>query len=69
SYFGDAAPRTVADAQIEDKDELHDENDPTEKSHDDSSLKDNCTADQQVNTARPEINTATLEDLVGPSPA
>ncbi|GJZ45863.1 putative ribonuclease H-like domain-containing protein [Tanacetum coccineum] len=27
SYFGDAAPRTVADAQIEDKDELHDEND------------------------------------------
>ncbi|GJV10746.1 putative ribonuclease H-like domain-containing protein [Tanacetum coccineum] len=83
SYFGDASPRTVADAQIEDKDELHDENDATEKSHDDSSLKDNGTADQQVNTARPEINTgsrevstalpevntATPEDLVGPSPA
>ncbi|GJZ81768.1 putative ribonuclease H-like domain-containing protein [Tanacetum coccineum] len=83
SYFGDAAPRTVADAQIEDKDELHDENDATEKSHDDSSLKDNGTADQQVNTARPEINTgsgevstalpevntATPQDLVGPSPA
>ncbi|GJU14488.1 putative ribonuclease H-like domain-containing protein [Tanacetum coccineum] len=83
SYFGDAAPRTVADAQIEDKDELHDENDATEKSHDDSSLKDNGTADQQVNTARPkintgsrevstalpEVNTATPEDLVGPSPA
>ncbi|GJR99476.1 hypothetical protein Tco_0315985 [Tanacetum coccineum] len=83
SYFGDAAPRTVTDAQIEDKDELHDENDATEKSHDDSSLKDNGTADQQVNTARPEINTgsrevstalpevntATPEDLVGPSPA
>ncbi|GKB48124.1 putative ribonuclease H-like domain-containing protein, partial [Tanacetum coccineum] len=82
-YFGDAAPRTVADAQIEDKDELHDENDATEKSHDDSSLKDNGTADQQVNTARPEINTgsrevstavpevntATPEDLVGPSHA
>ncbi|GJS69021.1 hypothetical protein Tco_0701862 [Tanacetum coccineum] len=82
-YFGDAAPRTVVDAQIEDKDELHDENDATEKSHDDSSLKDNGTADQQVNTARLEINTgsrevstallevntATLEDLVGPSHA
>ncbi|GJT07810.1 hypothetical protein Tco_0842272 [Tanacetum coccineum] len=32
---------------------LHDENDATEKSHDDSSLKDNGTA---VNTATPEIN-------------
>ncbi|GJT09337.1 putative ribonuclease H-like domain-containing protein [Tanacetum coccineum] len=77
SYFGDAAPRTDAD------DGLQDENDATEKSHDDSSLKDNGTADQQVNTARPEINTgsrevstalpevntATPEDLVGPSPA
>ncbi|GKF48434.1 hypothetical protein Tco_0141685, partial [Tanacetum coccineum] len=48
SYFGDASPRTVVDAQIEDKDDLHDENDTTEKSHDDSSLKDNGTADQQV---------------------
>ncbi|GJV23433.1 retrovirus-related pol polyprotein from transposon TNT 1-94 [Tanacetum coccineum] len=62
---------------------LHDENDATEKSHDDSSLKDNGTAVQQVNTARPEINTgsrevstavpevntATPEDLVGPSHA
>ncbi|GJW09338.1 putative ribonuclease H-like domain-containing protein [Tanacetum coccineum] len=77
SYFGDAAPRTDAD------DGLQDENDATEKSHEDSSLKDNGTADQQVNTARPEINTgsrevstalpevntATPEDLVGPSPA
>ncbi|GJR42243.1 putative ribonuclease H-like domain-containing protein [Tanacetum coccineum] len=66
-----------------DKDGLHDENDATEKSHDDSSLKDNGTAVQQVNTARPEINTgsrevstvvpevntATPEDLVGPSHA
>ncbi|GJS73152.1 putative ribonuclease H-like domain-containing protein [Tanacetum coccineum] len=83
SYFGDAAPRSVADAQIQDKDGLHDENDATEKSHDDSSLKDNGTAVQQVNTARPEINTgsrevstavpevntATPEDLVGPSHA
>ncbi|GJS26836.1 retrovirus-related pol polyprotein from transposon TNT 1-94 [Tanacetum coccineum] len=65
-----------------DKDRLHDENDATEKSHDDSSLKDNSTAVQQVNTARPEINTgsrevstivpevntATPEDLVGPIP-
>ncbi|GJZ98511.1 putative ribonuclease H-like domain-containing protein [Tanacetum coccineum] len=83
SYFGDAAPRSVADAQIQDKDGLHDENDATEKSHDDSSLKDNGTAVQQVNTARPEINTgsrevstavpevntAAPEDLVGPSHA
>ncbi|GJT47837.1 putative ribonuclease H-like domain-containing protein [Tanacetum coccineum] len=83
SYFGDAAPRSVADAQIQDKDGLHDENDATEKSHDDSSLKDNGTAVQQVNTARPkintgsrevsivvpEVNTANPEDLVGPSHA
>ncbi|GJU33713.1 putative ribonuclease H-like domain-containing protein [Tanacetum coccineum] len=83
SYFGDAAPRSVADAQIQDKDGLQDENDATEKSHEDSSLKDNGTADQQVNTARPEVNTgsrevstvvpevntATPEDLVGPSHA
>ncbi|GKG01435.1 hypothetical protein Tco_0306140 [Tanacetum coccineum] len=83
SYFGDASPRTVDDAQIEDKDEFHDEDDAAEKSHDDSNLKDNGTADQQVNTARPainigsskvstallEVNTATPEDLVGPSPA
>ncbi|GJT18566.1 putative ribonuclease H-like domain-containing protein [Tanacetum coccineum] len=83
SYFCDVAPRTVVDAQIEDKDELHDENDATEKSHDDRNLKDNGTADQQVNTARPkintgsrevsnalpEVNTATPEDSVGPSPA
>ncbi|GJW46067.1 putative ribonuclease H-like domain-containing protein [Tanacetum coccineum] len=55
SYFGDAAPRSVADAQIQDKDRLHDENDASEKSPDDSSLKDNGTVVQQVNTARPEI--------------
>ncbi|GKB44135.1 putative ribonuclease H-like domain-containing protein [Tanacetum coccineum] len=83
SYFGDASPKIVDDAQIEDKDELHDEDDATEESHDGSSLKENGTADQQVNTARldintgsrevstalPEVNTATPEDLVGPSPA
>ncbi|GJW64495.1 hypothetical protein Tco_0116379 [Tanacetum coccineum] len=83
SYFGDAAPRTVSDAQIQDKDALQDKNDATEKSHDDSSLKDNGTAVQQVNTARPEyntgsievstdvpeVNTATPENLVGPSHA
>ncbi|GKF86323.1 hypothetical protein Tco_0254150 [Tanacetum coccineum] len=61
SYFGDAAPRSVADAQIQDKDGLHDENDATEKSHDDSSLKDNGTVVQQVNTVRPEINTGSRE--------
>ncbi|GJV66105.1 hypothetical protein Tco_1476933, partial [Tanacetum coccineum] len=83
SYFGDASPKIVDDAQIEDKDELHDEDDATEESHDGSSLKENGTVDQQVNTARPdintgsrevstalpEVNTATPEDLVGPSPA
>ncbi|GJR31630.1 ribonuclease H-like domain-containing protein [Tanacetum coccineum] len=53
SYFGDAAPRSVADAQIQDKDGLQNENDATKKSHDDSGLKDNGTAVQQVNTARP----------------
>ncbi|GKF31638.1 hypothetical protein Tco_0101436, partial [Tanacetum coccineum] len=83
SYFGNNAPRSVADAQIQDKDKTQDENDATEKSHEDSSLKDNGTADQQVNTANPEVNTgsrdvstavpevntATPEDLVGPSHA
>ncbi|GJT23196.1 putative ribonuclease H-like domain-containing protein [Tanacetum coccineum] len=75
SYFGDDAPRSVTDAQIQDKDRLQDENDATEKSHEDSSLKDNGTGDQQVNTASPEVNTssrdvstATPEDLVGPIP-
>ncbi|GJZ49058.1 putative ribonuclease H-like domain-containing protein [Tanacetum coccineum] len=82
-YFGDDAPRSVADAQIQDKDRLSDENDATEKSHEDSSLKDNGTADQQVNTASPEVNTgsrdvstvvpevniANPEDLVGPNHA
>ncbi|GJW13565.1 putative ribonuclease H-like domain-containing protein [Tanacetum coccineum] len=59
SYFGDTSPRIVVDAQIEDKDDLHDENDEndtTKKSHHDSSLKEN-------------VNTATPEDLVGPRPA
>ncbi|GJR15315.1 ribonuclease H-like domain-containing protein [Tanacetum coccineum] len=77
SYFSDAAPRTDVD------DGLQDENDAIKKSHDDNSLKDNGTVDQQVNTTRPEINTSsrevstalpevyttTSEDLVGPSPA
>ncbi|GKA63554.1 retrovirus-related pol polyprotein from transposon TNT 1-94 [Tanacetum coccineum] len=83
SYFGDASPNIVDDAQIEDKDELHDEDDTTEESHDGSNLQNNGTADQQVNTARqevntgsrevstalPEVNTATPEELVGPSSA
>ncbi|GKG20487.1 hypothetical protein Tco_0380288 [Tanacetum coccineum] len=74
SYFGDDAPRSAVDAQIQD------ENDASEKSFEDSSLKDNSTANQQVNTASPEVNTgsrdvstdvpevstATPEDLVGP---
>ncbi|GJX96516.1 putative ribonuclease H-like domain-containing protein [Tanacetum coccineum] len=83
SYFDDASPRSVADAQIQDQNGLHDEIDHSEKTYDDSSLQNNGTADQQVNTARPEVNTgsrevstavpevntATHEDLVGPSPA
>ncbi|GJT71497.1 putative ribonuclease H-like domain-containing protein [Tanacetum coccineum] len=76
SYFGNNAPRSVADAPIQDKDRVQDENDATEKSPEDSSLEDNGTADQQVNTgsrdvstAVPEVNTATPEDLVGPSRA
>ncbi|GKC81525.1 hypothetical protein Tco_1137242 [Tanacetum coccineum] len=51
----------VADAQIQDKDRLQDENDATKKSHEDSSLEDNATADQQVNTARPEVNTGSRD--------
>ncbi|GJV16172.1 putative ribonuclease H-like domain-containing protein [Tanacetum coccineum] len=83
SYFGDASPNIVDDAQIEDKDELHDEVDATEESHDGSNLQNNGTADKQVNTARqevntgsrevstalPEVNTATPEALVGLSSA
>ncbi|GJY87101.1 retrovirus-related pol polyprotein from transposon TNT 1-94 [Tanacetum coccineum] len=34
SYFGDASPNIVDDAQIEDKDDLHDEDDTTAESHD-----------------------------------
>ncbi|GJX12802.1 putative ribonuclease H-like domain-containing protein [Tanacetum coccineum] len=82
SYFDDASPRSIVDAQIQDQNGLHDEIDDSEKTHDDSSLQNNGTADQQVNTARPEVNTgsrevstavlevntATPEDLVGPSP-
>ncbi|GJU70280.1 hypothetical protein Tco_1256539 [Tanacetum coccineum] len=58
SYFGDVAPRSIADAQIQDKDGLHNENDATKKSHDDSCLKDNGIA---INIARPEINTGSRE--------
>ncbi|GJY44145.1 putative ribonuclease H-like domain-containing protein [Tanacetum coccineum] len=71
SYFDDASPKSVADAQVQDQN----------GSHDDCSLQNNSTADQQVNTASPEVNTgsrlvstavsevntATSEDLVGPS--
>ncbi|GJT70681.1 hypothetical protein Tco_1029967 [Tanacetum coccineum] len=61
SYFGDASPNIVDDAQIEDKDELHDEDDTTEESHDGSNLQNNGTADQQINTARQEVNTGSRE--------
>ncbi|GKF32955.1 hypothetical protein Tco_0106155, partial [Tanacetum coccineum] len=57
------------------------ENDDTKKSNDDSSLKDDSTADQQVNTVSPdinigsikvstalsEVNTTAPQDLMGPS--
>ncbi|GJZ24281.1 hypothetical protein Tco_0561740 [Tanacetum coccineum] len=50
SYFGDAAPRTVADAQIEEIYGFQDENDATEKSHDDRQfLRIMVTADHTVN--------------------
>ncbi|GKG40494.1 hypothetical protein Tco_0467271, partial [Tanacetum coccineum] len=39
SYFGDALPNIIDDAQIEDKDELHDEVDATKESHDGSNLQ------------------------------
>ncbi|GJT23319.1 putative ribonuclease H-like domain-containing protein [Tanacetum coccineum] len=72
SYFNDASLKSVADAQIQDQD----------GTHDDCSLQDNGTDDQQVNTASPEVNTgsrevstavpevntATPEDLMGPIP-
>ncbi|GJV72715.1 putative ribonuclease H-like domain-containing protein [Tanacetum coccineum] len=63
------------------KDGSHDENDDIEKPNNDSSFKDDSTIDQQINTASPdvntggvkvstiflEVNTATRQDLVGPS--
>ncbi|GKE33589.1 putative ribonuclease H-like domain-containing protein [Tanacetum coccineum] len=61
SYFGDNSPRFVADDQIQDEDGIHAENDTTEESHDDSSFQDNGTADQQVNTASPEVNTGSRD--------
>ncbi|GJY30618.1 putative ribonuclease H-like domain-containing protein, partial [Tanacetum coccineum] len=56
SYFDDVSPRSVADAQVQDQNGLHDDIDVSGKTHDDSSLQNN-------------INIATPEDLVGPSPA
>ncbi|GJX33396.1 putative ribonuclease H-like domain-containing protein [Tanacetum coccineum] len=72
SYFDDASLKSVDDAQIQDQD----------GTHDDCSLQNNGTADQQVNTASldvntgsrevstvvPEVNNATPEDLMGPIP-
>ncbi|GJW88672.1 hypothetical protein Tco_0164012 [Tanacetum coccineum] len=60
SYFGDVAPRTIVDAQIEDKDGLQDENDAIENRLN--------TGSKDISTALPEDNTATPEDLVGPIP-
>ncbi|GJT37587.1 ribonuclease H-like domain-containing protein [Tanacetum coccineum] len=53
SYFDDASPRSVADAQLQDQN----------GTHDDCSLQNNGIADQQVNTACPEVNSDTyVED-------
>ncbi|GJS94567.1 putative ribonuclease H-like domain-containing protein [Tanacetum coccineum] len=49
------APRSVADAQIQDEDRLQGQ------THEDSSLKDNGTADQQVSTASSEVNTGSRD--------
>ncbi|GKG06077.1 hypothetical protein Tco_0326163, partial [Tanacetum coccineum] len=67
SCFDDVSSRSIADAQVQDQN----------GTHDDCSLQNNGTADQQVNlaslevntgsrevsTAVPEVNIATLEDL------
>ncbi|GJU35996.1 hypothetical protein Tco_1184350 [Tanacetum coccineum] len=57
SYFGDTSPKIVDDAQIEDKDELHDEDDFN------TARPDINTGSREVSTALPEVNTATPEDL------
>ncbi|GKC00087.1 hypothetical protein Tco_0986223 [Tanacetum coccineum] len=66
SYFDDASPRSVADAHIQDKDELHDEVDATEESHDGSSLQN-----LEVSIALPEVILLLLNTWGGrdPSPA
>ncbi|GJT40833.1 ribonuclease H-like domain-containing protein [Tanacetum coccineum] len=72
SYFDVSSSKSVADAQIQNQDETHD----------DCSFQNNGTADPQVNTASPEVNTgsrevstavpevstATPEDLMGQIP-
>ncbi|GJR41364.1 putative ribonuclease H-like domain-containing protein [Tanacetum coccineum] len=72
SYFDVSSSKSVADAQIQNQDEPHD----------DCCFQDNGTADPQVNTASPEVNTgsrevstavpevstATPEDLMGQTP-
>ncbi|GJZ49648.1 hypothetical protein Tco_0603838 [Tanacetum coccineum] len=47
-YFGDSFTKMFEMLKIEDKDELHDEDDATEESHDGSSLKENGTADPKL---------------------
>ncbi|GJY65504.1 putative ribonuclease H-like domain-containing protein [Tanacetum coccineum] len=46
SYFGDASPKTIADAQIEDKDELHDEDDATTRPS--PASEDSHVEDQEI---------------------
>ncbi|GJU46846.1 putative ribonuclease H-like domain-containing protein [Tanacetum coccineum] len=45
SYFDDASPRSVADAQIQDQNGLHDEIDDSEKTHDESILQISPTSE------------------------
>ncbi|GJS54441.1 putative ribonuclease H-like domain-containing protein [Tanacetum coccineum] len=53
SYFDDASLKSVDDAQIQDQD----------GTHDDCSLQNNGTADQQVNTVSLDVNTGSREFL------
>ncbi|GKG33848.1 hypothetical protein Tco_0434007, partial [Tanacetum coccineum] len=51
AYFDDASLKSIDYAQIQDQD----------RTHDDCSLQDNGTNDQQVNTASLEVNTGSRE--------
>ncbi|GKD56944.1 putative ribonuclease H-like domain-containing protein, partial [Tanacetum coccineum] len=61
-------PKTADDAQKQVEDGLNDDNAEQERFADDSSFKDVNVVGQQVNTARLDVNTDSLElNVVGPS--